>query len=148
MISFFPDLNVWVALSVDGHSHGKDAWNWLGGMPHGSRLLFSRYTQVGLLRLLTNESAMGERTLTLDRAWNVYDQWLGDPRVEFQAEPRSIEEAFRAVTEPFGEQPASRRVGDCYLLAYAREVHATLATFDAALLRLAHKQQCRAVFPA
>ena len=26
MTSFFPDLHVWLALSVAGHSHSADAW--------------------------------------------------------------------------------------------------------------------------
>lgn len=43
------------------------------------KLLFSRYTPIGLLRLLTNTSVMGDQTLTLRKAWNVYDRWLEDP---------------------------------------------------------------------
>ena len=29
MTSFFPDLNVWLVLSVGGHRHNAEAWNWL-----------------------------------------------------------------------------------------------------------------------
>ena len=29
MTSFFPDLNVWLALSFTKHSHSIDAWRWL-----------------------------------------------------------------------------------------------------------------------
>ena len=65
MISFFPDLNVWLALSVSSHSHSSDAWSWLTASPQGSKLIFSRYTHIGLLRLLTNPSVMGEQTLTI-----------------------------------------------------------------------------------
>lgn len=65
MISFFPDLNVWIALSVSGHSHSREAWNWINLLPREAKLVFSRYTHIGFLRLLTNESAMGEQTLTL-----------------------------------------------------------------------------------
>jgi len=148
MISFFPDLNVWIALSVASHSHSEAAWDWLDSLPDGARLIFSRYTQIGLLRLLTNSAAMGQQILTLERAWAVYDRWLSDPRVEFQPEPRSLEEAFREATARFGKQPASKWVGDCYLLACAKESDATLATFDAALLRAARAQHCRAVIPA
>jgi predicted nucleic acid-binding protein len=59
MTSFFPDLNVWLALSVSGHSHSRRAWQWLDGLTDEVTLLFSRYTQIGLLRLLTNASVMG-----------------------------------------------------------------------------------------
>ena len=68
MISFFPDLNVWLTLSVSGHGHNAEAWNWLNLLPRDRSLIFSRYTQVGLLHLLTNRSVMGERTLTLRKA--------------------------------------------------------------------------------
>jgi toxin-antitoxin system PIN domain toxin len=148
MISFFPDLNVWIALSVAGHSHNNEAWNWLRLLPKEMRLIFSRYTQVGLLRLLTNESAMGEQTLTLKKAWAVYERWLGDPRVAFYPEPRGLDAAFRDATAPFAAKRASKWVGDCYLLAYSKESDTTLVTFDRALLEAARKHGYAAIMPA
>jgi predicted nucleic acid-binding protein len=90
---------------------------------------------------------MGEQTLTLKYAWNVYDRWLEDGRVEFQPEPRGMDPVFRETTAPFSRQPASKWVGDCYLLAYAKQAHAALVTFDAALHTLAGKQGHRALMP-
>jgi toxin-antitoxin system PIN domain toxin len=148
MTSFFPDLNVWLALSVAGHSHSAEAWNWLSLVPRETRLIFSRYTQVGLLRLLTNQAAMGEQTLTLQRAWVVYERWLADPRVGLHPEPRGLDAAFRKATAPFAALPASKWVGDCYLLAYATESGAALVTFDRALLDLARKHGYAAVAPS
>lgn len=148
MISFFPDLNVWLALSVGGHRHGAVAWQWVNVLPRDARLIFSRYTHIGLLSLLTNQAVMGDRTLTLRKAWSVYDRWLEDPRVEFYPEPRGIDVVFREATAPFAGKPASKWVGDCYLLAYAKHTHAALVTFDAALHALAHKQRHPAVMPS
>ena len=54
MTLFFPDLNLWLALSDDGHQHSAVAWAWLDGLADDSTLIFSRYTQIGLLRLPTN----------------------------------------------------------------------------------------------
>ena len=90
MTLFFPDLNVWLALSDTGHTHSTGAWKWMKMLPDDAQLIFSRYTQVGLLRLLTNISIMGDQTLTLRKAWGVYDRWLEDPRVESirTAQPR------------------------------------------------------------
>lgn len=139
MISFFPDLNVWLALSVSGHPHSARAWRWLDGMPDEGRLFFSRYTQIGLLRLLTNVSVMGEQTVTLKKAWSVYDRWLEDFRVDFHPEPRGIEDVFREATRPFASQRASKVIGDCYLLAFARITRSVLVTFDAALHGLAER---------
>jgi len=147
MISFFPDLNVWIALSVAGHSHSAEAWNWLGMLPGEVRLIFSRYTQVGLLRLLTNDSAMGEQTLTLEHAWGVYDRWLSDPRVEFYPEPRGLDASFREATAPFAGRPASKWVGDCYLLAFAKASGAVLVTFDTSLHEAARKNGYAAILP-
>jgi toxin-antitoxin system PIN domain toxin len=147
MISFFPDLNVWLALCVGGHRHNTEAWNWLNLLPLEARLILSRYTHIGLLRLLTNQSTMGEQTLTLRKAWAVYDRWLNDPRVEFYPEPRSLDAAFREATAPFAGKAASKWVGDCYLLAYAKQSHAALVTFDRALYDLAAKEGYSAVIP-
>ena len=148
MTSFFPDLNVWIALSVAAHSHNAEAWNWLTLLPGEARLIFCRYTQVGLLRLLTNAAVMGEQTLMLRQAWKVYDRWLHDPRVEFHPESRDLEAAFRQATAPFAGQRASKWVGDCYLLAYASASQASLVTFDKGLLALAHRHGYAALTPA
>ncbi len=91
---------------------------------------------------------MGERTLTLEKAWGVYDRWLKDPRVEFYPEPRGMDATFRQATAPFGAQPASKWVGDCYLLAYSKESNATLVTFDRALLTVARQHGYAAIVPA
>jgi toxin-antitoxin system PIN domain toxin len=147
MISFFPDLNVWLALSVAGHSHSAESWNWLNFLPRDARIIFSRYTQIGLLRLLANSAAMGEQTLTVEQAWGVYERWLRDPRVELHPEPRGLDMAFRQATEPFAAHRAARWIGDCYLIAYARQSDAALATFDKALLGVARKYGCAAIRP-
>jgi toxin-antitoxin system PIN domain toxin len=147
MTSFFPDLNVWLALSDTGHSHTADARDWLNHLPANAMLLFSRYTQIGLLRLLTNTAVMREYTLTVQDAWTIHDRWLSDPRVQFHPEPRRLDAAFREATGAFASQQASKWIGDCYLLAFARESGATLVTFDKALLGLARKQNYAAIVP-
>jgi predicted nucleic acid-binding protein len=147
MSSFFPDLNVWLALSVAGHSHSADAWQWANLLPREARLIFSRYTHIGLLRLLTNQAVMGDQTLTLRRAWSVYDRWLADPRVEFYPEPRGIDVGFRQSTEPFAARQASKWIGDCWLLASANGIEATLVTFDRALYEHARKQGYSSMIP-
>jgi predicted nucleic acid-binding protein len=91
---------------------------------------------------------MGQQTLTLPKAWGVYDRWLQDPRVEFYPEPRDLDSGFREATASFASKAASKWVGDCYLLAFAKHSPATLATFDKALSALAKKQRCSAVIPA
>lgn len=147
MTSFFPDINVWLALSDGGHSHHAFASNWLDRLPDDSILILSRFTQMGFLRLLTNTAVMGDRTLTLGDAWAVYDGWLEDPRVDFYPEPRNVDAGFRRATQPFFGQAAAKWVGDCWLLAFAEAAHARLVTFDQALVEFARKQGNRAVVP-
>jgi toxin-antitoxin system PIN domain toxin len=147
MTSFFPDLNVWLALSDAGNSHAPDAWRWLNALPPDTTLLFSRYTQLGLLRLLTNTAVMGDYAHTVHNGWRIYERWLDDPRVQFHPEPMQLDAAFRQATQPFAAQHASKWIGDCYLLAFAKETGSTLVTFDQVLLRLARKHEYAAVTP-
>jgi uncharacterized protein len=148
MTLFFPDLNVWLALTVAGHSHSSSAWNWMRKLAPDSRLVFSRYTQLGLLRLLTNSSVMGGQTLTLRKAWSVYDRWIQDSRVDFYPEPREADAQLRKITEPFAAQQATKAIGDCWLLAFANGTPATLVTFDRALYDFSRKRNYSCVIPA
>ncbi len=147
MISFFPDVNVWLALSATEHTHHSPAWRWFDDLPRDCALLFSRYTQLGLLRLLTNAAVMGDYAHILQDGWKVYDRWLSDTRVQLHPEPRTVDSAFRNATAPFTRQHASKWIGDCYLLAFAEEAGATLVTFDRALMALARRQHCAAIVP-
>ena len=146
MTSFFPDLNVWLALSDDRHGHAEIAWRWKAPLSSQSRLIFSRYTQLGLLRLLTNPSVMLSRTLTMREAWRIYDRWLDDPLVEFHPEPSGVEETLRHTTVLNGKA-ASKWLGDCYLLAHASRTGASLVTFDRALVRFARRHGYSAIIP-
>jgi hypothetical protein len=101
-----------------------------------------------MLRLLTNATVTGSQPLTLHKAWAVYDRWLEDPRVEFYPEPRRIDSGFREALEPYAEKPASKWVGDCWLLAFAAGTNATLVTFDRALHAFAQKQGQASLIPA
>lgn len=147
MTLLFPDLNVWLALADAGNSHHPIAWAWLDRLPNDARLILSRYTQLGLLRLLTNTAVMGDETLTLRQAWAVHDRWIQDPRVEYYPEPRDLEAEFRQATQPFAGKQASKWVGDCWLLAFAQAANARLVTFDRPLHAFARKQGNSSVVP-
>ena len=147
MTTFFPDLNVWMALSVKTHCHSEAAWKWLSMLPGSPVLIFSRYTQMGLLRLLTTAAVMGEQALNLERAWAVYDRWQHDPRIALYPEPQGLDRAFRQATANFAAERASKLIGDCYLLAFARQSEATLVTFDKALYKFARGEGQAAIVP-
>jgi toxin-antitoxin system PIN domain toxin len=147
MTSFFPDVNVWLALTDEKHSMRESAWSWFGSIPPESRVIFSRFTQLGFLRLLTNQSVMGPATMVLGHALAAMDEWFLDPRVEFSPEPRGLDQSLRQFLDPFAAKPASQWIGDCYLLAFAELSHSRLVTFDQALYRYARKAGHRAVLP-
>jgi toxin-antitoxin system PIN domain toxin len=129
----FPDVNVWVALSFEGHIHHQIARRWFESLAEddGARLCFCRITQLSLLRLLTTEAVMGEETLSQPEAWSVYDHWLEDSRVLLMEEPANLEHTFRSLLRlPL---PAAKVWADSYLLAFAEEADLRLVTFDRAL---------------
>ena len=80
--SLFPDINVWVALTYEGHAHHANAAEWFAMLSRDATFVFCRFTQLGLLRLLTAEAVMSDEVMTQPQAWAAYDRWLKDPRVE------------------------------------------------------------------
>ena len=128
----FPDVNVWVALTYEGHVRHGAARKWFESLPAEARLFFCRVTQLGLLRLLTTEAVMGsDEVMSQAGAWEAYDNWLKDDRVSFLAEPPALEDAFRALSRV--RRPAPKDWADSYLAAFALVSNLTIVTFDKAL---------------
>ena len=140
MTSYLIDINVWLALSWGGHPHSSAAHRWLRELPKASvRLLFCRVTQLGLLRLLTNELVMGQSVLSIEEAIGVFDRWREDPRVEFVGEPSGTEKSFRHATAGSAKKSATKVIMDAYLAGFAGSERATLVTLDKALSKLGHR---------
>lgn len=131
----FPDVNVWLALTWEGHVHHLAARNWFESLPQVARLFFCRITQLGLLRLLSTPAVMGKEVLSQSEAWKAYDRWMEDVRISFLAEPPQLEEHFRALSRI--PRPAPKNWADSYLAAFAKASDLSLVTFDRALGRQA-----------
>jgi toxin-antitoxin system PIN domain toxin len=129
--SVFLDVNVWLALSSRDHMHFDPAWAWYKALPPSSPLLFCRITQLGLLRLLTTPSVMGQGTLTQAQAWEVYDRLLTTAGAEYAEEPKSLESTFRNLSN--SAQVSPKEWADAYLAAFSRAAEVPLITFDRAL---------------
>jgi toxin-antitoxin system PIN domain toxin len=128
----FPDINVWLALSYERHIHYSIAQLWFEGLDANVRVCFSRFTQLGLLRLLTTDVVMGiDDVLSQTEAWRVYDRWLEDDRILLLEEPPSLERSFRALSQQ--KRPAPKDWADSYLAAFAAVAGLCLVTFDRAL---------------
>jgi toxin-antitoxin system PIN domain toxin len=126
----FPDINVWVALTHAGHVHHLVARDWFESLETDVRFGFCRFTQLGLLRLLTAEAVMGPDVMTQRNAWAVYDRWLEDDRVSLLEEPPGLDRRFRALTQMRRAEP--KTWADAYLAAFAETSQMTLVTFDRA----------------
>lgn len=132
-MTFLPDVNVWLALASRRHVHAKVCSEWIGSIESGE-ILFCRVTQMGLLRLLTNKSAMGDEALSSREAWRVYRTILDDPRIEFAPEPFALEPEWKRLTSQ--DRPAPKIWTDAYLTAFARAGGMRLVTLDRAVLTM------------
>lgn len=132
MTSYLIDINVWLALTWDQHPQHVAASRWYASIDD-AELLFCRFTMLGFLRLLTNRHVLGDSTMTLAGALQLYDRWRQDPRVELASELRGTEALFRQVLAPHLRHPATKAIADCYLVGFAEAAGAHLVTFDSGL---------------
>ncbi len=130
----FPDVNVWLALVHSIHPQHRAARIWAESLDSGSVVYFCRFTQLGLLRLLTNQSAMGEEVLTPVQAWEVFDSVMNDPGNRMMDEPRSTDALFRQLTNR--RESSTKQWADGYLAAFAAAGGVRLVTFDRALAKI------------
>lgn len=128
--SFLPDINAWLALATERHVHHLIVSDWLASLDIDIRLHFCRFTQLGLLRLLTTEAVMKEDVCTQIEAWSIYDRLLKNDNVSLLDEPPHVDPRFRALTRTRRASP--KAWGDAYLSAFAEASQVTLVTFDRA----------------
>lgn len=108
---------------------------WGESLEEDAVLAFCRFTQLGLLRLLTNQSAMGADVMTQAKAWAVYDAFLKTARAQLIGEPRGIDRLFRQHTSR--NESSTKDWADAYLAAFAEAADLTLVTLDKALAKKA-----------
>jgi len=127
----FPDVNVWLALAHEIHPHHQAAEAWEQSLHKDITLCFCRFTQLGLLRLLTNSSAMSEDVLTQSQAWAAFDTFLQSPGIKLIEEPRGLDPIFRRLTNR--DEVSTKQWADGYLAAFSTAAGIPLVTFDRAL---------------
>jgi toxin-antitoxin system PIN domain toxin len=125
-MTYFPDVNVWVALAVGEHSNARQAQEWADEVSR-DWIVLSRITQMSLLRLLTNPHVLGRDSMSGTEAWRVIDELLLRQNIRFVKEPDGVEEIWRTLTS--GAVSANSWT-DAYLAAFARATGFTLVTFD------------------
>jgi toxin-antitoxin system PIN domain toxin len=130
----FLDVNVWVALAHTIHPHHAAAMNWALTVDSVETFYLCRFTQLGVLRILTNRGAMGVDVLTQAEAWAVFDRLVAYWRAVLIEEPVGFEKGFRALT--IRDQVSTQHWADAYLAEFASGHGLALVTFDKALVGL------------
>ena len=127
MKSYLADVNVWVAIAHEAHLHHQPAREWFHELER-DQLWFCRFTQMGLLRLLTHRRVMGDQARSQVDAWEVLDQFSANGRVQYLDEPPGVTEIFRRLTAR--RTRAKGSWSDAYIAAVAHRGGLTVATFD------------------
>ncbi len=115
-----PDVNIWIALALSGHSHHQAARSWLDGQETLLSIYFCRAKQQGLIRLLTTAevlSGYGLPPLTNREAWTVVESFMADERINFANEPVGVEDAWKALA--LRDTPSPKIWMDAWLAAFA-----------------------------
>ena len=126
-----PDINVWLALFFDGHSHHESANRWYRSLDPTPQLVFCRQTQLGLFRLLSTSVVMEGGGLTQRQCWQIFDEWVENDQAGFLDEPPGTTKLLK--NRASGEVVAPKVWMDAYLAAFAEASGLTLVTFDRAL---------------
>ena len=124
------DVNVWLATIVEVHPHHQSTFNWWQHevLPSNSVVMFCRITQLGLLRLLTNQTVMGPQRRTTQQAYADYLQLLNQRVVDYADEPEGLEQQLRSYCD-LGRMSRNFWT-DAYLAAFAAAGKLSFATFD------------------
>jgi uncharacterized protein len=90
-MTYLPDVNVWIALAADRHILHRAARHWFSNL-QDERVTFCRLTQLGFLRLLTNNHVMQEEVMRPNKTWEAYRVLRLDRRIGYLAEPPELPE--------------------------------------------------------
>jgi hypothetical protein len=71
----------------------------------------------------------------------IYGRWMLDARVEFAAEPRQTDAAFRLALAPLARFAATKAVADSYLIGFAEAAGAHIVAFDRGLTSHARRRR-------
>ena len=127
-----PDLNVWLALSFNGHAHHARAtayWN----RERRNLIAFCSVTLIGLPRLLTTSAVTLGKPFAPDIAARKCQEFLDLPDVEFLPDTASL---FRRI-EMWAKEPffTPKLWTDAWIAALALEHGCRVVSFDADFAR-------------
>lgn len=122
------DVNVLLALVAECHSRHHEVRKWWESLRQPGPVYICRFVQMGLLRLMSSEAALGDDAVTLRAAWSAYATLLGSGRFAFTLEPQGLDATWEQLCRPFKKSP--KVVMDAYLAAFAQAGGFRLITLD------------------
>jgi uncharacterized protein len=124
-----PDINVWLALAYDQHTHHQQALHyWQESLADDTqRFWFCRVTMLGFIRLLCQPTVMQGDARSLKQAWGMYSQFLQLPCVTQMTEPNELDQTLQALILP---DLHPRHLTDAYLFSLASSRGLRLVSFD------------------
>lgn len=128
-----PDVNIWLALALSGHSHHQAARTWMDGQEAPESIFFCRATQQGLLRLLTTAEVLagyGIPPLTNREAWAIVESFMADDRIAFANEPAGVGDVWKTLAIRDANSP--KLWMDAWLAAFALCYELQMVTTDKA----------------
>lgn len=126
-MTYLPDVNIWIALTVAEHVGHEAAMAWIEAA-ESDTIALCRVTQMGFLRLLTNSRVMAGDVFTAERAWRLMERTRDDDRVVFVSEPPGLDQVWRTLTGH--HKTGANFWTDTYLAAFAEVTGYRLVTFD------------------
>ncbi|MDQ6681161.1 MAG: PIN domain-containing protein [Pseudomonadota bacterium] len=120
------DVNVWLALAIEEHPHHRIAAAYWA-REAGTARFFCRVSAMSLVRLLSHPRLMGNKPLTLTKAWALYRRFSALPGVAMLVEPDGLDNGLGAMVTP---KLPPRLFTDAYFAALAHAANARLVTFD------------------
>jgi hypothetical protein len=120
------DVNVWLALADENHSHHAAAQRYWQNQAAPS-VAFCRVTMLGFLRLATHRTVLS-RSLSPGEAWEIYQRYLAQEDVDFVHESPTLEREFQTIACQPGF--SSRLWTDAYLATFARSAGCRIVSFD------------------
>ncbi len=121
------DANVWLSLSIEDHDHHERSVRFWKEGGSGEYAL-CRMTELALLRLLSNESLLGEKTLSGRAAWQASRAWRASPLVVYLDEPPLLDEILGTWGSDLDVR--GKHWTDTYLAAFATASGSRLVSFD------------------
>ncbi len=122
------DVNVLFALLIAGHPHHGTAWRWWQECGDGTVALCWP-TRLGVLRLLTNGTAMHGHPVAPETALVAWESLALDPRTFWLDPAATHERFFRKFVN--GREPSPNLWNDAWLAALAASESCRLTSFDA-----------------